>query len=282
MQVIIIIILVVLAIFLIFNVVRSYLTFHRILKEFCSGNVIVSARKGYGKDVLFNLIIDKRKEPYYANINYGGAFNLVSMKDLLLDGNTYHNFINGDVELVKKNDNFEKHDIYFSDGGVIVPSQCDSYLHKIYPSLPITYALSRHLYSNNIHINTQRIERVWKSLREQADYFVLLRKKPLKLPLFMVLFTTEYTRYESAKQELAPLGSRLFNKYSKAEKDKFNALHGFVKNGIIIVPKWKLHYDTRAFHKVLFGDEAPRKEKHLWLTKLKSFWLKIVRHFKRS
>lgn len=268
MKIALIIVLIIAAIVLLVTIVRHFLTKARIKGAFENGNVVVTGRKGYGKDILFQQVINWRNKDYHSNLDYGGAFHKFDIKQLELTPNTYHNFIKGDIVKVEKDNRFEKADIYISDGGVYLPSQADYLLHKTYPSLPITYALNRHLYNNGIHVNAQRIERIWKALREQADYFVLLRKRPLKLPFFMVLFTTEYDRYESARQELQPMVNTLFNKYSKAEVNLFKAKHGFVKNGLIIVPKWKLHYDSRAFHKIVYGEEAPRKVS-LW-TKIKS------------
>ena len=263
MNVIIIILLIGLAIFLIIVLCKHLFTKARIKQAFKQGNVIVTGRKGFGKDILFQSVINWRKEKYLSNLNYGGKFQPFNLKDLELTPNTYHNFVKGTIEKCEKNQGFEKTDIYISDAGVYLPSQADYLLHKTYPSLPITYALNRHLYANGIHCNAQRIDRIWKALREQADYFVLMRKRPLKLPFFLVLYTTEYDRYDSARQELQPMVNTLFNKYSKAEKSLFTANHGFVKNGLIIVSKRSLKYDSRAFHEILYGVKAPPKER-LW------------------
>lgn len=263
MNVIIIILLIAVAIITLIVLVKHFFTKARIKQAFKQGNVIVTGRKGFGKDILFQSVINWRKEKYLSNLNYGGKFQPFNLKDLELTPNTYHNFVKGTIEKCEKKEGFEKTDIYISDGGVYLPSQADYLLHKTYPSLPITYALNRHLFANGIHVNAQRIERIWKALREQADYFVLMRKRPLKLPFFLVLFTTEYDRYESARQELQPMVNTLFNKYSKAEKNLFTANHGFVKNGLIIVRKSTLKYDSRAFHEIIYGEKAPRKET-LW------------------
>ena len=260
MQVILIILLIGLGIFALIILVKHLFTKARIKSAFENGNVIVSGRKGYGKDVLFNAVINWRKKAYLSNLNYGGNYNSFLIKELELTPNKYDNFIKGNIEKVNKNPRFEKTDIYISDSGVYLPSQMDYLLHKTYPSLPITYALNRHLYDNGIHCNAQRIERIWKALREQADYFILMRKRPLKLPFFLVLFTTEYDRYESARKELQPMNNTLFNKYSKAEKDLFKANNGFVKNGLIIVSKHSLKYDSRAFHEIIYGYKAEKKE----------------------
>jgi len=264
MKVFIIILLIGLAILLLVFAVKHFMTKSRIKSAFKNGNVIVTGRKGFGKDILFQSVINWRKEEYLSNLNYGGKFNPFNIKELELTPNTYNNFVKGDITHVKKDDKFEKTDIYISDAGIYLPSQADYLLHKTYPSLPITYAINRHLYNNGLHVNAQRIERIWKALREQADYFVLMRKRCLKLPFFIVLFTTEYDRYESARQELAPMGGHLFNKYSKAEKDLFKANHGYVKNGLLIIPKWKLKYDSRAFHEIVFGYRYDKGKETLW------------------
>jgi len=263
MNVILIILLIGLALVLIIVLFKHFFTKTRIKNAFKNGNVIVTGRKGFGKDILFQSVINWRKERYLSNLNYGGDYQPFNLKELELTPNTYHNFVKGEIVKVDKPKGFEKTDIYISDGGVYLPSQADYLLHKTYPSLPITYALNRHLYANGIHVNAQRIERIWKALREQADYFVLMRKRPLKLPFFLVLFTTEYDRYESARQELQPMVNTLFNKYSKAEKNLFTANHGYVKNGLLIVPKWSLKYDSRAFHEIIYGYKVDRKES-LW------------------
>ena len=282
MKVLFIILAVALLIFLLVVLYKHFTTRKRIKDAFVSGSVMVSGRKRFGKDVLFQDMINARKEPYFANIDYGNDYTHIDMKDLLLGDNDYKSFIDGKVTKCEKISKLEGHDIYISDGGVYLPSQMDSYLHKIYPSFPITYALSGHMYNNGIHVNTQRLDRVWKALREQADYFVRMRKRCLKLPFFIVLFTTEYDKYESAVQELSPMKSTLFNKYSKAEKELYKAQHGFIKDGLIIVSKRSLHYDTRAFHKVIFGVEAPRKETLCKkITKnLKKSWTKICQSLK--
>lgn len=265
---IIIILLIALGIFFLYCLITHFLTSNRLKRAFKEGNVVVTGRKGHGKDLLFQYIIRSLKSPYFSNISYGGDYTHIDPKELELTPNTYNNFIKGEVVTIEKNENLEGHDVYFSDAGVIFPSQADSTLHKTFPSLPISYALSRHLWNNGIHCNAQRMERIWKALREQADYYVFIRKRRLNLPFFLVVFTTEYTKYESALHELNPLGSRLFNKYSKAEKDKYKAEHGFIQNGFVIIPKWYIKYDSRAYHEIMYGEKAPRKEKNSWVKAL--------------
>lgn len=229
-----------------------------LVKNFKRCNCIVFGKKGTGKDLIFQAVINSRKkEDYYSNVNYGNKYNYACPKSLELPHNDYKSFINGEVVKEDKPP-FEQKDFYFSDCGIILPSQYDTTLYKLYPSFPITYALSRHLYSNNIHCNTQALSRVWKSLREQADYYIMCRRT-IKVFGLLVTFYTTYEKYETAVQALNPLSARLVNKYSRAEVDKFNATNGTIKKGFIIQRCKKVVYDTRAYHEIIFGEKAPAK-----------------------
>ena len=59
---------------ILFFLVRSWLLGKHIVRQFQRCNVVVDGKKGKGKDVLFQYVIHKRKEPYYANIDYGGNY----------------------------------------------------------------------------------------------------------------------------------------------------------------------------------------------------------------
>jgi len=255
MKVILLILSTVVAIALGVFLIVAYLTKKRIAQEFSRCNVMVYGKKGQGKDLLFQAIINKRNVPYLANISYGGKYTRIWADKVSVAPNTYENFILDKVKVVEKVLP-EKQDCYFSDGGIIFPSQMDSQLHKLFPSYPIYYALSRHLAAANIHINTQNLGRVWKALREQADYYVRCRGV-IHLPFFLVIKTTEYDQYSSAEKNLLPLRSRFSNKYSKAEVDQFNATNGFIKNGFVIIRNKSIYYDTRAYHKIIYGCDAP-------------------------
>lgn len=239
----------------------AYLNKLDLCKNFKRCNCIVFGKKGTGKDLIFQSVINTRKKEYYSNVNYGGKYNYACPNSLLLPNNDYKTFIAGEVVKEKKPP-FEQKDFYFSDCGIILPSQYDTTLYKLYPSFPITYALSRHLYSNNIHCNTQALSRVWKSLREQADYYICCRRT-IKLFCLLITFYTTYDKYESANNGLAPLSVRLVNKYSRAEVDKFNATNGSIKNGFIIQRCKSVVYDTRAYHNIIFGEEAPKVSKKI-------------------
>lgn len=254
--------LIIVALLLIIFFVRAWLTKKRIVNAFKRNNVLVFGRRGKGKDLIFQEVIAKRHEPYQANIDYGFKRRREAWaSDLSVSPNTYENFIANKVITIEKHEELEGVDAYISDMGVVLPSQMDSVLHKKFPSFPIYYALSRHLYNSNIHGNTQNLERVWKAVREQADYFVQARGV-INLPFMLIVRTTEYDKYKSAVAELSPVhGGGLLNSFRRAETAVYNASNGFIKDGFFIVWKRHIKYDTRAYHYKLFGFNAPRRSK---------------------
>lgn len=243
--------------FALYVIITHFLTINRIVKEFKHCNVIVFGKKGNGKDLLTQEVIYKRrKENYFSNIDYGYKYHNANVSSLELTPNTYENFINGEVSKIKKINKYENADFYLSDCGIILPSQFDTKLYKQYPSFGASYALSRHLYHNNIHCNTQNLGRVWKALREQADYYIKCRGV-IKLPFLLVVKTTEYEKYESAEKSLLPYHIPLIGRqFQQAEAKQYRATNGFIKNGFVIVLKKHIHYDTRAYHKILFGKKS--------------------------
>ena len=234
---------------IIFLIVRNALVNHNTLWNFKHCNVIVAGKKGSGKDLLFQWVINKRKDFYYSNISYGGAHKIIKLKQVSCEPNDYNNIVNDKIE--KQPHRFrEGKDIYISDIGIYLPSYMDSTLYKKFPSMPILYALSRHLYDSNIHCNTQNIERGWKALREQADFYVQV-KRTYKIGWLFITKYYSYDRYESARQNLLPIKQRLLNKYSKAEADIYKATNGEIQKGYIFQFKRRLKYDTRAMEKIL-------------------------------
>lgn len=233
--------------------IKQALFTKEIVRNFKKCNVIVAGKKGTGKDLIFNKVINKRHDEYYSNIQYGGKCNLISLKQVSVYPNTYDDFINEKVTKIERTFK-EGKDIYVSDGGIFLPSYKDSTLYKVYPSMPIYYALSRHLYNHNVHVNVQNYERLWKALREQADYFITCKKT---IKIFGIFFTKciTYDKYQSALQGMLPLKARMMNKYSKAEVDIFNATNGEIRQGWVIQFKHNIHYNTRAFENVILKGE---------------------------
>lgn len=120
--------------------------------------------------------------------------------------------------------------------------------------MPVLYALDRQLYSQNIHFNTQSLERGWKALREQADFFVRC-KRTYKLPFVLITSVITYDKYKSAQEDLEPIKTRLLNKYSKAEVDLYKASNGDIRRGLVFRLKKSIKYDTRYFEKKLLEGE---------------------------
>lgn len=252
---ILLIVLGVLALVAIVWLFRAWCFKRELVKEFRRCNVLVAGKKGAGKDLLFQEVIRKRREPYYSNIDFGGDGEHITCKEVSVSPNTYADFIVDKVKIIGRRF-VERKDIYISDGGIFLPSYMDSTLYKQFPSFPIFYALSRHIGDLNVHVNVQNFGRLWKALREQADSYVLVHKT-IRVPFFLLIDATIYDKYQSAEQGLDPIKVRMFR--SKETSDEYHALHGYIKRGWVIVRKGSVKYDTRAFEKVLYGD-APRIE----------------------
>lgn len=232
-----------------------------ICNKFESGNCIVFGKKGKGKDLLFNAVINKRNKLAYSNILFNKKLiQLKPIKDFSVEPNTYLNMLNGNIEKINKTIK-EQTDMYISDGGIYLPSQYSMQLCKLYPSLPIFYATSRHLGNMNIHINTQYLGRVWDKLREQADnYFKCVETKRVGNSLITTIIY--YDTYKSAMAELLPFKIGLFNSSEvKASLKEFEAKNGTVKQLKIKQKIKHVYYDTRYFHKVFFDKRAPNSIK---------------------
>lgn len=260
-----VILLIVALVVLIVLCVYLYKSKRLLLDSFSKGNCVVCGTKGKGKDLIFSYVIRKRKKEYYSNIQYNHVKSLhndIKISDISIFPNTYQNFLNNEIVIVDKKLK-EGCDFYISDSGVYLPSQLDSSLHKVYPSLPLTYAIIRHLYNSNIHCNVQRADRLWKALREQADYFITATGT---INLGIVLITTfrYYDKLESCCKDLRPFKSSISNEYQKALAEQNRAINGTIKSGMIIQPIWTIKYDSRAFHKKVFGFAFKKKKKRLF------------------
>lgn len=243
----------ILGIVLVVFLVKSFLFKREIVKDFERNNVIVFGKKGCGKDLLFSEVIRKRKTAYVSNCDYGGkGYMPFKPSQISLAPNDFRSFIDDKITTIKKDDPLEGVDFYLSDGGIYFPSQYDGVLDKKYPSLPIFYALSRHLYASNFHINTQALGRIWLKIREQADTYIKACRV-LKLPFFLIVKARIYDKYESALNDVRPLKVAKLNKYAKSEANMFKASQGYIKEGYLIIRKKHISYDTRLFHTKVFG-----------------------------
>lgn len=236
----------------------------KILKIVRTSNAIVYGGRGKGKDLFFQRLINStpKKKKVFGNMSYGRN-EVVNPAALTVTPNTYKSFISGEYSIINKDDRFENSTYYLSDSGVFFPNFYDNELKKLYPSMPAYFALSRHLYNQNIVINIQDIDRCWKLLEEQQqDCFVRMRgifKLPFNLGIFC--FGTFYDNVNSAKSNRIPLKARgLSNDYNRANIESVKAEFGSIINFTFFLPIRKIKYDTRYFHRVIFGCPAPSKK----------------------
>ena len=226
------------------------------------GNIIVAGKKGKGKDLFFNYVINARKSECKSNIQFNPKYcKKTSLDYLTLKDGTgkqiqYSDFLKGSFTPITKSIE-ERKDYYISDGGVFLPSQFQAELCKQYPSLPVTYALSRHLGAMNIHANTQNLNRLWDKLREQADGYFIARKT-INLGFAFLQKVTYYDDYNRALQNLRPFHTRRFlsTKENRALAENYRAQNGLIMDLWIFQWKRKIKYDTREFHKEIYGYKA--------------------------
>lgn len=241
-----------------------------LLRMFRTGNVIVAGHKGRGKDLLFQYVISARErdgEIHAANIEFTEKTTVRPPKWYELHGNTYKNFVTGKY-VIENKQYIEQEDYYISDVGTAMPAQLGRTLEKEYPTLPIVYALSRHLGNFSIHCNAQNFGRVWDKLREQGDYYIYCEKAIVLFHKIAIQRFVIYDRYQSALSNVQPYKCtrRVFGLLPPKPEDyaranEHNARYGTIRRYTMwhILPK--KHYDTRHFHKVIYGQEAPEISK---------------------
>lgn len=230
---------IILSIILIIN----YFNKQKLKTHFNNSNVIVYGKKGSGKDILFNFITNTRKK-YYSNIPYTNKnYQLITPNDLKLGDNSFENLLNNNIEKTEW-DYQEGIDFFISDCGVYLPSQFDSVLHKKYKGLPLFYALSRHIGKHNVHCNAQNLERIWKALREQADIYIKTLKT-IKLPFLLIVKYRIYDKYSSAVNDIRITKGSIFHTSDNIKIQNANV--GEIKEGFIIVTKFKTKYNSRYF-----------------------------------
>lgn len=211
-----------------------------LVNEFSRCNVIVFGKKGTGKDLLFAHVIALRGDRHYSNIEYNADTQVIRLTDVSLGANTFEDCIQNTIE--KLDPQFEEgKDIYISDGGIYLSSQYDSALNKLYPSMPIFYALSRHLYNNNIHVNVQNLGRLWLKLREQADSFIRVLGTTDR-GSYLLVRAISYDNITAASNGLLPARDR-----------QYRATHGEITERRFRVYKSELNYDTRYFKDVFLN-----------------------------
>lgn len=230
----------------------------RIVRMFEKGNVCVTGLRGTGKDMLTSNVIRRRKKAYVSNINYGGEYAPIDFDKLDCGGNTYENFINGDIKPYEC-PYPQGSDYYVSDVGIIFPSQYCSQLNNKFKEVPTFMALSRQLAKANFHINTQNLNRCWDKIREQSDTYIRCRWcKVLDLKFIKIVFQgiTLYDKYQSCCDRVkpcrvkVPLLNRVARMNALTYRDNFENTHGSVKNKFLIYVH-KGDYNTYHFYDLL-------------------------------
>lgn len=201
-----------------------------LVEEFRRCNVMVFGKKGSGKDVIFAHVIALRGEKHYANIPYDDNTEVIELCEINAGDNTFEDCINGEIEPFEPRFD-EACDIYISDVGIYFPNTLHEKLDKLYPSMPVFMALSRHLYNNNVHTNCQALGRPWKKIREQADSYIQVLR----------------TRYRGDHLFLDIVG------YEQADVNSERLTE--VCRHTVRVPLFELQYDSRYFRTVFLNRE---------------------------
>lgn len=233
-----------------------------VIRLYRGGNVGTNGKKRKGKDLLHQLVIEARNEPYYANIDYGyHKIDVISLKRLEIKGLTYQKFIEGNFEKVERSF-AEKVDIYVSDGGNYLPSQYHKELEKLYPSMSIFLSLQGHLYNSNTHFNWNgESNRIWDKVREQMDEYIRVIGS-VNVGIGRFIFIRHYSRPQAFEENKLPFKKNhlLDSRTNKAMRNQFEAENGSIKNMWLYIPYKKVKYDTRAFEKLVFKEDSQRIE----------------------
>lgn len=205
--------------------------------------------RGTGKDVLFAHAINLKGGKHYSNILYNANTVVRDLKDLNVGGNTYEDFINGNIK--KFIPNFEDgYHFFISDAGVYLGCQYNKELNQNYGELPIHIALRRHLYDSHVHTNSQALNRPWDKVREQQGCFIH-NLGVLDYGDFLIVKAISYTKYESALECLPPPG----------KPDKYHVMkYGEILEHKFKVPTDSLTYDTRHFKTILLNNKEEEKQ----------------------
>ena len=152
---VLIIILVIIVLALIFTFLYFKKTNKLLLTIFRNSSTYTFGAKGKGKDMLYQKVINLRKnEGYYSNIYYGNQYNHLNLNAMNVDPNTVDMFINDSLKPIKTY-LLEQRDLYISDAGLYLPNYEDARLNREYKSMPLFIAVQRHILLSNTHVNSQ-------------------------------------------------------------------------------------------------------------------------------
>lgn len=252
-MIIVFIVLGLLAIWVLFTVIKCCLG-RAYLKKIKEDSLIVFGKKGKGKTLLFSEMTRMDKKGFLSNTDFKRKKGtIINPGEITVKPNTWESVLNGDYCKIEKKE-WESKPVYLDDAGIFFPNFADSLLKRSYPSMPIAFAVWRHLYNAPIHINSQDVNRVWKMLKEQQNGAIQCRKT-VRIGPFAFIHCTYYSHLESAAKELLPMKETIFNKYNKAELNLYNANNGIIKDFVIFAPTWRNKYDSRYFKSKFFTIE---------------------------
>lgn len=227
----------------------------KIIKLFRSGNVLVTGLRGRGKDMLLANVVVRRDLPYTSNCDYGGEYLPLDLMDFDCGGNTYDNFITGDIKPYY----FpfpDGTDIYISDAGVYFPAQYCNELNRKYGFFSTFMALSRQLGECNVHINVQNLNRCWDKIREQSDIYITCNRCIVLFRKLVIETVTIYDKYESCLNRVPPYKRPRvkMNEDRRLQiamaKQNYVLQHGQIKRRTLFFIN-KSTYDTRVFKRML-------------------------------
>lgn len=223
-----------------------------LVDEFKRCNVCVFGKKGTGKDLLFAHVIYLRKDFCYSNLKYNDDMEVIELGEINLGDNTFKKLLQGNITKLKRRFEVGK-DIYISDAGIYFPSQYNSLLDELYPSVPIFAALSRQIGQHNIHLNTQELIRPWNKLREQADSYINVLKTEFKGNRAYI-HTITYSHYNSADKGILPP----IDPTNSAEERQYlqhQSTFGEIKYKTFRAYKKEFTFDTHALGKKFFDED---------------------------
>lgn len=228
---------------------------------------------------------------YLSNFDYGYGAKIVSLSEFrLFNAETgkeinYHDFLKGVAIKCEKNEEYEGLDLIISEAHLYFPNTESNTLDKYYPSFPVFVALSGHLYNMNIIFNSQELQRAWIKLRNQQDYFCQALKtfpsnkswlKQFKdyipfLRKYIFVKCRTYSKMSSAESNMLPFkGPNLIGEFAKggyltsgtATKAEYEASNGEINEYWTITKYKDIKYDSRFFHKKIFGYNSNDKKKN--------------------
>lgn len=249
----------------------------KLSKEVMTSSTLIFGHKGKGKDLSTQAFVNNyyrgTDKSYISNMDYGHNKIDFEYKYIDLSPNDFENMINGDTQKIKKYEPYENKNLLLSDLVVYFPNVYDGLLSKKYKSMPLFMAISRHLYKMNIIANTQDINRPWKKIKEHFDLFVKAKKTTgILLPIlhkYKFVSMTLYENFGSAEQGMQTFSKSgiisrdnpLYSTTADTLRKQYYASNGRIEDYTVLIPKNEIQYDTRHFHKLFYGEEAPQEKR---------------------